>query len=1257
MKNFINSIRKYFILGLLAIVSVAGVYSFMQNKKGETKVEAYSQNVIGFTVAVGNQELSTGYHTDTVHNFMTLSKYRAALYDMEHKSLQATGFNLVPWWAISLYADEATYTNTQPMLWFVVKGHTFKEELPTGAFNDNFNNMYNTSFMHNVKAFSVSTPELDNRYIFGDTFTIDTKTKTCYYGLNMNGEVMETSSRTIYNSFYNIKLDSNYNVTSATPKSISYYVSSSNLSNNSENKYFTYNGNKYDLNKSVTLPAKLDSRPTFAYASGSSYVANDDYLYYKGSKVEAGFNAFSCVTESVDYVTNHLNLGSITLTTSGDKLNAFTVRTNNENLRVYANGQDVTNKKVVIGTSLEYKILNKQASKEYSLSGNVATMPNHDLTVNLIVTNKKFTARWDKSISYTLTNGSKPQDFDFIYEQDYTLPELYRVGYRLTHYLINDVKQFAGEKLNTRQTNDIRIVPVFEKVTYQLTNIDNKVYSLVFDNATAQIGDTVTFTLTLKDKGYTLNSIVSNCIPNGSLNVNATSFVLTPADNNSELSIEVEYTNNVYNIYFSDNNRLSNEVITLNYLDKQLIEEKYQQARDILKAGYYLTNLKAYAYNNGVLGEEFDITEAFNMPSTDLIIVGEWALQNYKITLSLDKTVNYVDKDGKALTSSKFYKDALDALNITISNLDETLVINANIASEASLPTVKAPYRAFKGWYLQSKTNQFDNEGLTNLTYYYTIAEAIENNPDTLVFNLYPYFEVAKANISFMTDANTVFETVENYVNTPLATMSAPNEPHSEIGVFGGWYFDSKFENEFVVGESNTPEASEVKVYAKWLKNTYKVVFYNWNGDILSDEDVLTNQVPNYTGATPEREISQGKIYKFIGWDKEITKVTENVSYTAQFSYELIDYVVSVYDGNDGLVLSSTYHFGDELVLPKTATKTSTAQFDYEFAGWDNKSNYVYSNMDIRATFKEILRSYDITWNVNGKEIVISYNYGVTPDFTGNTEKAGNERYNYEFAGWTPEVEVVTENATYTALYNQVDKVYSVTFYNVYGEEIETVEYKYGEKVETPTEYTSFSLKETVKFAGWVDENNDPIGNYLSVSQSLRAFPTFTDENNNLIENDPLNLASTTEIRVVAEEIAPMSDIDLNEISTLDSSFRYYQISRYVGDRRITDSTDGANVTISISKDKIGSYRIYSVDDNGNITELKSESITADGINFNMASLGKIIVRYDNIPTISLAQAITGLSITSAVLAGLCVIVFVKTRRKNTKIARAGKED
>ena len=64
---------------------------------------------------------------------------------------------------------------------------------------------------------------------------------------------------------------------------------------------------------------------------------------------------------------------------------------------------------------------------------------------------------------------------------------------------------------------------------------------------------------------------------------------------------------------------------------------------------------------------------------------------------------------------------------------------------------------------------------------------------------------------------------------------------------------------------------------------------------------------------------------------------------------------------------------------------------------------------------------------------------GITPEYSGPApEKPGNAQYSYEFAGWTPDVVPVTEDATYTALYTETINAYTVTWKNADGTVLET---------------------------------------------------------------------------------------------------------------------------------------------------------------------------------------------------------------------------
>ncbi len=64
-----------------------------------------------------------------------------------------------------------------------------------------------------------------------------------------------------------------------------------------------------------------------------------------------------------------------------------------------------------------------------------------------------------------------------------------------------------------------------------------------------------------------------------------------------------------------------------------------------------------------------------------------------------------------------------------------------------------------------------------------------------------------------------------------------------------------------------------------------------------------------------------------------------------------------------------------------------------------------------------------ITWSVNGVTTTEEYTKGATPSYKGSTDKPATETHIYEFKGWSPAIATVSANVTYTAEYDEYEKI------------------------------------------------------------------------------------------------------------------------------------------------------------------------------------------------------------------------------------------
>ena len=108
-----------------------------------------------------------------------------------------------------------------------------------------------------------------------------------------------------------------------------------------------------------------------------------------------------------------------------------------------------------------------------------------------------------------------------------------------------------------------------------------------------------------------------------------------------------------------------------------------------------------------------------------------------------------------------------------------------------------------------------------------------------------------------------------------------------------------------------------------------------------------------------------------------------------------------------------------------------------------------------------------ITWVIDGVVVAEEdYLKGTMPVFTGSTDKAPDENYRYTFTGWSPEVVVAEEDATYTAQYSATARVFYTVTFDANGGVGEMAAQTFEVDVDTALNANAFT-REGYKFIGW----------------------------------------------------------------------------------------------------------------------------------------------------------------------------------------------
>ncbi len=271
-------------------------------------------------------------------------------------------------------------------------------------------------------------------------------------------------------------------------------------------------------------------------------------------------------------------------------------------------------------------------------------------------------------------------------------------------------------------------------------------------------------------------------------------------------------------------------------------------------------------------------------------------------------------------------------------------------------------------------------------------------------------------------------------------------------------------------------DVTENAVYVAEYDSTiqeYQIVFVNGN-DELQSEMVLYGEVPSYKGMTPKKQVNAQWTYTFNGWSPVVSSVVGPTTYAAVFDSVINKYEV-VFKDYDGSVLKAAvqYDYGTSsinIAKPANPTRQETVKYTYSFKGWNPIIADVMENAVYIAEYDSTIRGYQILF-VDGNDELLSETvaYGEIPTYNDvEPSKPSTAQYTYTFKGWTPSISSVTDNATYTAVFDSTLRKYSVSFVSD-GSVLETASVAYGDTPkylgENPTKPSTKSY--SYEFIGW----------------------------------------------------------------------------------------------------------------------------------------------------------------------------------------------
>ena len=317
------------------------------------------------------------------------------------------------------------------------------------------------------------------------------------------------------------------------------------------------------------------------------------------------------------------------------------------------------------------------------------------------------------------------------------------------------------------------------------------------------------------------------------------------------------------------------------------------------------------------------------------------------------------------------------------------------------------------------------------------------------------------------------FEVKGDY-GTEVGEVNAPAKDGYE---FKGWYDNEQLNGDAVEIPENFP-AADATFWAKYEPNQHNVTY------IVDGNPVYDAQVDfgGDVAATKPADDPEKTGYMFTGWkdadghapDYYTSMPDNDLIFEAQFN-TLNVYVEYIVDGET--ISMQAVPYSDGSVTVKTVEDVAVWHYNAEDGTeYAPGATYTFTEDDVNdgikfyGTYEEtgtVIATFDANGGYFDNDESITSKEVETDKGTVPVAPADPVQTGYEFKGWTPAVGSISEDTTYTAVWEA--KPATVTYKDDEGNVIETFDQAYGEEIETPAD----PEKEGNKFIGWKYEDGE----------------------------------------------------------------------------------------------------------------------------------------------------------------------------------------